>query len=378
MNKFLHIFYSLGWVGLVFVLIYFPQKAFAACNLSMPSTAAEFESLLRGPIDGKLYHGDLGKSVELPNGKLLWVFGDTMIGSSGATTLTTGIHNSGLLTENSCVTALTGPLDSNGKETTWITPNATTDVPNLDDYYWASTPFMDGSIPRMFLSHMYNDASGFHNIGVDLATFSMDNDTPAVQNIVQTPGSANGNTAPSWGAGVYSDSSYLYIFGSIYRNEPWVWGHEYYLARTESGNGSITTPSNWRYWDGTDWVASQSAAAIIVPGTAGVGSGITVYKKSNGQYIMITKKFGMIGTDIIALTASSLTGPWTEVSPALLTIPALNPPMSNSDYTYLGLGHPEVTLGSGKLLVNWSVGSFDESTLGNPRSGIYLGEVDQP
>jgi Domain of unknown function (DUF4185) len=307
----------------------------------------------------------------------LWVFGDTLIGTSGATRVTTFIHNSAFLTENGCITALTGATDTSGNPTTWIKPNATTDIPNIDDYYWSSTPFMDGTTLRMFLSHMYNDASGFHSIGVDLATFSMVNGSPVLQSLVKTPGSTNdGITTPSWGPSVLRDASYTYIFGTTYTSTPWVWGHDYYLARV--ANGQITTQSKWRYWNGSSWVTSQSAVAKVIDGTVGVGSGATVYQKSNGHYVMITKKFDMIGSDIIALTSSSLTGPWTEMSPSLLTIPALNPPMSNSDYTYLGLGHPEITLGSGKLLINWSLGSSDSSTFGDPRSGVYFGEVTQP
>ena len=373
-----NLFVFLGGVVMLGVLLTFPtiNKAYASCSTPPPTTAAGYQDLLRGSVNGKLYHGDLGKSVALPNGKILWVFGDTLIGTSGATKLTVGIHNSGLLTENGCISAVTGPLDANGNETTWVTPNATTDVPNLDDYYWASTPFMDGSTLRMFLSHMYNDAYGFHNIGVDLASFDVSSGTPVLQSVVQTPGSANGNTAPSWGASVLRNGYYTYIFGTVYTNTPWVWGNDYYLARVQ--NGRITNQSRWRYWNGSSWVSNQSAAAKVIDGTAGVGPGATVYRKSNGQYVIITKKFDMIGSDIVAFTASNLTGPWTEVTPSLMTIPALNPPMSSSDYTYMGLGHPEITLGSGNLLVNWSVGSSDFSAFGDPQAGVYFGEVSQP
>jgi hypothetical protein len=94
---------------------------------------------------------------------------------------------------------------------------------------------------------------------------------------------------------------------------------------------------------------------------------------------MITKKCEVVGTDIVAFTASSLTGPWTEKAPALVApVPTLNPPMSTGDFTYFGFGHPEVTLSSGKQLVTWSLGSSDLSAFGDLRNGVYFTETPQP
>jgi hypothetical protein len=359
------------------MVFYASEKAQSACNVPAPTTAAGYQQLIRGPVNGKIYRGDLGRSITLPNGKILWVFGDTLIGTAGASRLTSIVNNSALLTEKGCITALTGPLDKNGKETSWIKPTALTDTPGVNDYYWSSTPWMDGSTPRMFLSHMYNDASGFHTIGNDLVTFTMVNGVPKVASIVKTPGSANGETAPSWGSGVFRDKNYTYIFGNRNKNETWVFGHYYYLARVP--NGQVIIPSAWRFWNGTTWVKNQAEVAAIIPGGVGVGSGITVYQKSANEYMMITKKYDLIGTDMIALKAPALTGPWTEVTPALLApVPPLEPPMTDEDYTYLGLAHPQIVLPSGKLLVIWSLASWDISTFGDPRTGVYFSEVTKP
>lgn len=351
------------------------QPALAACSISAPTTAAGYQNLLRGNLNGKWYHGDYGQSVLLPNGKTLWVYGDTLIGTSAAVKANTFIHNSAILVEKGCATPLTGTLTSAKKETAWMTPPAAIDLPNKDDYYWINTPFMDGSTLRIFLSHMYNDASGFHPVGSDIATFTISNGVPKLSSITKTPGSAGNGNTPFWGAAVVNSGNYQYIFGSINKHEPYVFGNYYYIARVPVG--SVTNQSSWRYWNGSTWVSNQSAATAIIPGTVGLGASVSVYKKSNGTFVLISKKYDAFGTDLVAWKATAITGPWTEITPALIA-PIPTPNYTTQDYTYLGLGHPELTLPSGKLLVTWSLGSYDASFFGDSRYGVYFSEVPKP
>lgn len=357
-----------------FVIFSLGKPASAACSKPAPTTAAAYQKLLRDPINGKWYHGDSGASVKLPDGRVLWTFGDTLIGSAAATRGTTFINNSALLVEKGCVTPVTGALNAQGKETSWVKPSTTTDIPGIDDYYWSTTPFMDGSTLRMFVQHMYNDATGFHPIGTDLVTFNTSGNLPKVSSISKTPGSLGYEKLPLWGAAVVRSGNYTYVFGSINKHETWVFGSYYYLARIP--NGQLTTQSSWRYWTGSTWSTAQTAAQPIINGAAGLGTVVSIHKKSTGEYILISKKYDAFGTDLYAWKASNLTGPWTEVTPALIA------PLAtlgvNQEISYLGLGHPEVLLGSGKLLVTWSANSNDPSFFGDSRYGIYFAEVNQP
>jgi len=350
------------------------QPALAACSVSAPTTAAGYQNLIRGNINGKWYHGDYGGSVMLPNGKTLWVFGDTIIGPAGAAKGNAATHNSAILVEKGCASILTGAL-VNKKDTAWVNPTGSLDVPNVDDYYWLNTPFMDGSTLRIFLGHLYNDANGFHPIGADLATYTISNGVPKLSSIVKTPGSAGYGKTPAWGSGVVSSGGYNYIFGSLNKNEPYVFGHYYYLARVPVG--STTSQSAWRFWNGSTWVTSQTAATPIINGTVGLAAGISVYKNAKGEFVIISKKYDAFGTDLVAWKAKTPTGPWTEVTPSLMA-PIPTPNYTTQDYTYLGLGHPELTLPSGKLLVTWSLGSYDANFFGDSRYGIYFGEVKKP
>lgn len=362
-------------IGIFSFLSLSPTPAEAYCATKTPTTANGYQSLLRGNINGKWYHADYGQSVGLPNGNQLFVYGDTIVGAAGQARGNQFVNNTALMTEKGCVSVLIGSNDRAGKPTSWIVPNATTDVPNVNDYYWSSTPFMDGSVLRVFVGHMYNDANGFHSIGSDLATFNVSGAKPVLTSLVKTPGSASYEKGPVWGAAVYRDSSYTYIFGSWNKHEPYVFGQYYYLARVTNGN--ITNQASWRYWNGSTWVTDKAAATAVINGTVGLGSNVTLYKKPNGQFIIVGKKFDAFGTDLVAWKAISLIGPWTEVTPALMS-PIPNPHFSTQDNSYLGLAASQIPMSSGKLMVSYSYNSYDASFFGDARYGTYFNEVTKP
>lgn len=346
----------------------------ASCLPAAPNTPAQYENVLKQPIDGTWYRGDSGQSVVLPNGKTLYVFGDTIMGPASATWANGAIHNSAILVTGGCATALTGPRDANGKATDWMKVPAALDVPNVSDYYWASTPYMDGSTLRMFLLHEYNDANGFHAIGSDIATFSLTTGTPVLKSIKATP-SSRATAGPVWGAAVVRDASYTYIYGSRYKGEFLTFGHHYYVARV-ANNSDETVLSNWRYWNGASWSTNQTSAAEIISGVNGPGTDGTAFS-IGGTYMLISKANDMLGSSLNYWTAPTPAGPWQAgTAPLISPIPNVN--AAGGELTYLGLAHPGQPLASGKLLVSWSLNSSDAAFFGNPRYGVYFSEVDIP
>jgi hypothetical protein len=352
-----------------------PTASAATCSKPAPTTAQGYQDVIRGPINGKQYAADAGESVLLPDGKRLWVFGDTLIADAGQPRGNKFINNSAILVNKGCATSLTGTPDPvTGNPTSWVKPSALTDTPGVTDYYWSSTPYMDGSYLRMFLEHEYNADGTFHPIGSDIATFSLVNGTPQLVSVSKTPSSTAGENGPTWGASVYRDSTYTYIMGSWNKHETWVFGQYYYLARVP--NGQVTTQSKWRFWDGSSWATDQAASQPIISGNAGLGSNATLYKEG-GKYIIVGKKYDVFGTDLTYWSSPSLTGPWTEAAtPLVAPIPNVN--SDAGEITYLGLGHPHATLASGKLLVSWSLNSTDPAFFGDMRYGVYFAEVPRP
>ena len=350
--------------------------SFASCSIPEPTSAAGYESLLKSVIAGKWYRADAGHSVKLPNGKVLWVFGDTIIGASGQTKGTQFVNNTALLTDRGCITPLVGQKADTSPQS-WILPNATTDTPGVDDYYWCSTPFMDDTTLRIFLLHIQNISGGFSVIGTDLASFDISSGTPQLTSVTKTPGAVASPTAPLWGAAVGEDATYTYIYGSINKQETWVFGSYYYIARAPKGQ--VDNNAVWSYWNGSAWVTDQSQVTSIIPGTAGLGTDSTFFIGQDGKPTLISKKYDSFGTDLVAWKApvNSFTGPWTEQTPALMAPIPVTPAFTSQDISYLGMAHPWANLSSGKLMVGWSRNSNDLAFFGDIRYGIYLGEVNK-
>jgi hypothetical protein len=100
------------------------------------------------------------------------------------------------------------------------------------------------------------------------------------------------------------DNGYVYMYGSTAGRI--VEGEQYMklarVAENEMGNAS-----SWTYWNGSSWVADESAAvAIIYVGTLGE---ISVIKNANGRYLMM---YSTIKRDaIVVRDAASPEGDWS-------------------------------------------------------------------
>ena len=115
----------------------------------------------------------------------------------------------------------------------------------------------------------------------------------------------------SWGANsnfaqvaLLNDNGYVYMYGStagrIVEGEQFVQLAR--VAENEMGNAS-----SWTYWNGSEWVAEESAATeIIYTGTLGE---ISVIKNANGRYLMM---YSTIKRDaVVVRDAASPEGDWS-------------------------------------------------------------------
>ena len=140
--------------------------------------------------------------------------------------------------------------------------------------------------------------------------------------------------------------------------------------------GRLGSPASWRFWDGRGWVAGAARAVPVRPAVGGVSTSLSV-DRVGGRWLAVTKKDEYLGRDIVVLTATHPAGPWRETTVATTDTDA---DLRRGDLTYTALGHPDIPLASGRLLVTVSRNNVDPAkTLEDVERGRpYFLEVPLP
>jgi hypothetical protein len=160
-------------------------------------TTGQWDSALSSVI-----HSDNAQSVVLPNGKILWVFGDTTQVNGVSTVGAYGYPHSAFVLQTPgtlTFTAVPGLYGYGWQQ-----------VPNWSDgtYFWMSTPVVDhGNL--YILGERINGASNFSVVGSYVAEFNAS--TLAFESITQVPGGSTGTTV--WG-GAYQGNGGWWITGT--------------------------------------------------------------------------------------------------------------------------------------------------------------------
>lgn len=332
-----------------------PSRTTAAtsstCSVPAPTTAAGWQTAFDNLNNGQWSGADQSASIRLPDNRLLWVFSDTFLGAENADGSrapgTRMIHNTFVIADRGCLTGVTGP-------------GGTEVVPNTADgqFYWPQHAFIDNGVlfVTAFRVKAIPEAPGFAVTGTFLVRFNYTSGgTPTFRSIHATPASGTADTvSPQWGTAVAQADGYTYLYGTKRVIADWVFGKALYVARVPAGQA--TTQSAWRYWNGTTWATSASQAREIKPADGGVSTALSIWRHSDGTWRGVTKKHDVFGTEIVLLSSSTPTGPWTE------TVIGTSPSVG-TQVTYNPLAHPEIPLDGGALLVSISRNDSDWAAL---------------
>ncbi len=130
------------------------------------------------------------------------------------------------------------------------------------------------------------------------------------------------------------DGGYVYMYGSsagrANANEQWV-----KVAR--AAEADLLTQSAWKYWNGTEWAADESAATpIIYAGTLGE---LSVIKNQNGRYMMLYSSIKR--NAVVVRDAGSPVGDWSgeklvvvDTDEARLFAPVFHPVSASGNDIY--------------------------------------------
>ncbi|RPH49179.1 MAG: DUF5005 domain-containing protein [Desulfobacteraceae bacterium] len=274
---------------------------FSACCLQVPvpdsghqqisAPASGFNRLFERRGDGWT-GGDGTVSVLLPDGRTVWLFGDTLLGSVSADDTrpvdTPFVRNS-LMVQNGAL--METRLRFAGEE-----PAAFFAPSSADQWFWPGHGIVDGDQLGIFLHRFELTGSGLWDwrwVGNDLASVSLP--SLALTGIQPAP-SENGIM---YGVCLLKADAYVYIYGTADRNHP----KEAHLARAPAGR--IHGP--WSYFSGSSWSDQPTASRSILDG---VSTQYSVIQAGRYFYLFTMDGRTAFSNIIVVYRAAEPHGPW--------------------------------------------------------------------
>jgi hypothetical protein len=270
----------------------------ASNNLATPITSvkASYWDSVFTRYGGGWTGGDQAVSYKLPDGRFLWLFGDSFVDTvypNRKRPITGFIHNT-MVTMDA----------AGGNFTTYKKGTAKNPQPYFQatgkSYYWPVFTFMNTAKTQVYVFlDKIKPTSGtgsfaFKVTGVDVAILNYPDLT--IQQI--TPFST-GDFINWAGAAMENDDDYIYLYGT----ESTQYNKFIHIARTPKA----TPLSNVTYFDGTNWVNDPLLSKRM---QGGVSESFSFFK-NQGKYYLVSQE-NLLGPNIYIWDAQSPTGPFTR------------------------------------------------------------------
>jgi hypothetical protein len=278
--------------------------------------------------------GDATYSVDLKNGKTLWMFGDSFIDqvSEDRSRPSFRLINNALVLQNG--TEMTSYYKVNaGKIEAFAKP------PETGHWYWPGDATVANGKIYMFMQAFGTGGGGmwdFFRTSIDLLTLNLS--TLEIENNVRLFKDAT----ISWGSAIMEDVDYTYVYGVKAENP-----QKYlYVARTDS---TLTKP--WEFYNGTEWSTDTLSATSIFNG---VSEQFSVFKRE-GVYYFLTQN-NIFGKQIYLYTAALPQGKFENLKVVYCT-----PETGGNFFTYNAFAHDHIYQDS--LLISYNINSFQFTDL---------------
>ena len=278
--------------------------------------------------------GDATYSILLPDGRTLWMFGDTFLGTVNAdrSRPSTGlVNNSFVVQDGDQLTTHVGPNNS-----AFVKPD------NDSWWYWPTDGTVHNDTLQVLLSAFRSTGEGgsfgFEYARIDLALFTLpDLELISIEPQIEMPTIA-------FGSSVLEAEDYIYIYGAEKE------GINKYANVARAANGDLR--NEWEFYNGSEWVTDIDASARIVHD---VSEQFAVYE-DNGHYYLVTHNH-LLDKQIYIFDSPTPVGPWGNKRTIYCT-----PETTGNRWTYNSFVHPQFTE-NGEILISYNVNSFDFSEL---------------
>lgn len=317
-----------------------------------PDTA--FNNKFRRDIGGWIA-ADATFSIALPDGRTLWLFGDTFLGEVNPdSSIQSGarmIRNSAVIQEGDQLRTLHGGTSSDPADfIPTLHPDST--------WYWPEHGLVEDDTLRIFVAKFREADRGtpgfnFEHTGNDMALFSY----PSLEFLHAGPVRAHAVNQVLYGDRVLVDTVHTYIYGR--KSDP---EHNIpYPHVARALNGTVKDQA-WEFYDGSGWSPDPSLSVRIHSFQVSQQYSVSTYR---GKYILLTQDI-WLSPKIFSFTAPAPTGPWSNKRLLYTT-----PETADETFTYNAYVHPQFDR-DGEMLVSYNVNGdfwsiFDNVELYRPR-----------
>jgi hypothetical protein len=328
-----------------------------ACPPADPAEPVTADEMNRSFAEMDLPHwkqADVGTSAVLDDGRVVWVWGDTVRGREVKPRMA---DNSILVTSGTCVSQL-------------LTEDRGAIIPETEDEQsmWPLSALRVDPRPGdaaevtdvlvVFYSRVQRGISNFdfEERGTTVAIFTVGADgVPRVTELTELTPDIPDVSSVHWGAASAHDGDWVYLYGTRNTGEAQVYGRELYVARlplAEVSNGAAM-----QFWDGTAWLPDSSRAAPVLNAVEGTSQRLSV-DLVDGQWVALSKLGGDFADDVAVWTSDQPAGPFTPTT--VLSVPF---GWDTGIISYMPLAHPDVVTEPGSMLISYSRNVTDFSLL---------------
>ncbi len=281
--------------------------------------------------DGGWTGGDGTRSVSLPDGRILWLFGDTFLGKvrpdRSRPRAAPMVRNTFVVQSGDTLVTLHGG--------TAASPQAFVTPQERGSWYWPTDGLVEGNRLLVFLPRFTATGQGMWDWrwnGTDIGTFSL----PELR--LEKITAAVAVNRVIYGAAILEDADGTYIYGV----EDLQSAKHVHIAKASSGR----LDDAWEFWNGEGWTVDPLASKRLFSGAA---LQFSVFK-TGGRYVLITSdNRNPFDSAIVAYVSPSPIGPWS------LRSFLFRPPEAKNDIVaYNALAHPHLSPRD-RLLISYNL-----------------------
>jgi hypothetical protein len=323
-----------------------PMPAPDTCSGSAAEPDREFNRLFQRSGNGWT-GGDGTLSVALPDGRTLWLFGDSFLGNvfpdRSRPSEAPFIRNSMIVQKGAALETLY--QSAGGSPVAFFDPDA------ADHWYWPGHGVVEDGTLKIFL-HRFEQTEprlwSWRWVGNELAELSL----PSLS--LSGFAAAPSDNEVLYGVCILETEAFTYIYGAADLRMP----KEAHLARAPAGN--VQGP--WQYFNGSSW---SEIPADTAPVLSGVSTQFAVLQTGTDFYLFSMDGRTAFSSEIVVYRAGHPWGPWQG---PLVIYRA--PEATEAVFAYNPFVHPQFTE-AGRVLLSYNLNHVSDPSAVYRDADIY-------